>query len=92
MMGRMVLVKVVRDGSLEGLLYAQRHDEKREHVHDGETSLLGGGKNGSKVHEAEANLACSKNSKRASATRVVAVGTRAGQNEVRGTSRSSRLC
>ena len=44
MMGRMVLIKVVRDGSLEGLLYAQRHDEKREHVHDGETSLLGGGK------------------------------------------------
>lgn len=88
----MVLVKVVRDGSLEGVLCAQRHDEKREHVHDGETSLLRRGKNGSKVHEAEANLARSKNSKRASATRVVAMGTRTGQNEVRGASRSSRLC
>ena len=62
--------------------------EMKEHIHYGGISLPGRGKNGSKVHEAEAKLAFSKNSKRASATRVVAMGTRAGKNEVRGTSRS----
>lgn len=46
------------------------------------------GKNGFKVHEAEAVLACFKNTKRTSATAVLAMGTRAGPNEVRGASRS----